>query len=69
MDGKIHHQKEKDKLREEYLESKGFTIIRFDNHEVLNKSEVFLETVEKLLLPSLPLGETERGFMRRVLIR
>jgi len=67
LDGSIHHtkvQKEKDKQREEYLRSEGFTILRLENYVVLHKPELIFQNIEKLLSPpspsrslSLPKGE------------
>jgi len=59
LDGSIHlskGQKEKDIVRDEYLKSAGFIIFRFKNHEVLNKPENFLKTIENLFLIPSPSG-------------
>jgi very-short-patch-repair endonuclease len=42
-------------VRNEYLKSEGFTIYRFENHEVLNKKEILLPTIEKIALSPLSL--------------
>ena len=40
-------QQEDDELREEYLEKRGYHIIRFTNEEVLYDIDNVLETIEK----------------------
>ena len=54
---------EKDKLRDEYLKSSGFVIFRFENYEVLNKQEILLKIIEKVVLFPLSLfpGRGARG--------
>lgn len=56
LDGGIHlekEQKEKDVIRDEYLESEGFTVLRIWNDVVLNKTEEFLKQIETIA-SSLP---------------
>ena len=48
VDGGYHsepRQQENDKLREEYLERMGYHIIRFNNEEVLYKTEKVIEQI------------------------
>ena len=50
VDGGYHpepRQQEADELREEYLEKRGYHIIRFTNEEVLYDIDNVLETIEK----------------------
>ncbi len=50
VDGGYHsepRQQEDDELREEYLEKRGYHIIRFTNEEVLYDIDNVLETIEK----------------------
>ena len=56
LDGGIHlekEQKEKDVIRDEYLKSEGFTVLRIWNDVVLNKTEEFLKQI-KTIASSLP---------------
>ena len=56
LDGGIHlekEQKEKDVIRNEYLKSEGFTVLRVWNNVVLNKTEEFLKQIEAIV-SSLP---------------
>lgn len=56
LDGGIHleiEQKEKDAVRDEYLKSEGFTVLRIWNDVVLNKTEEFLKQIETIA-SSLP---------------
>ena len=57
LDGRIHlekEQKEKDVIRDEYLKSEGFTVLRIWNDVVLEKTEEFLKKIETIVstLPS-----------------
>ena len=50
VDGKIHDtQKEADAKRTKVLESKGYTVIRFTNDEVLNHTQKVLNEIKKQL--------------------
>ena len=40
----------RDALRDEWLESRGFTILRFSNHEILTTSQSVLDTINRALL-------------------
>lgn len=56
LDGGIHiekEQKEKDVIRDEYLKSEGFIVLRIWNDVVLNKTEEFLKQIETVA-SSLP---------------
>ncbi len=51
FDGGIHlekEQKEKDVIRDEYLKSEGFTVLRIWNNVFLNKTEEFLKQIETI---------------------
>ncbi len=51
LDGGIHltiKQREKDKIRDEYLKSEGFKIYRFANRIALDNPEVILQTIKKI---------------------
>ena len=48
MDGEIHKSKQKDdKEREQFLNDKGFRIIRFQNEEVLNNIEMVINKIKE----------------------
>ena len=52
LDGGIHlekEQKEKDVIRDEYLKSEGFTVLRIWNDVVLEKTEEFLKQIETIV--------------------
>jgi 5-methyltetrahydrofolate--homocysteine methyltransferase len=66
--GKSHQNKNNDQLRTETLEEHGYTVIRFENHQVINETEKVLNKIVETLtnLPDvnnedvikvLPLGE------------
>ena len=68
VDGGQHAiQIEKDEARTIYLESKGFTVIRFWNHEVLTETEAVLERIFNQVSSDsphpvpLPTGARERS--------
>jgi very-short-patch-repair endonuclease len=59
IDGSIHEQTiEEDKLRQEFLESLGFRVLRFTNEEVLQNVQGVLNKV-KDILPHDPQSEIE----------
>jgi adenine-specific DNA-methyltransferase len=67
VDGGQHtSQAEQDEVRTAYLESKGYTVIRFWNHEVLTETEAVLERILKMIVSDsphpvpLPRGARER---------
>jgi very-short-patch-repair endonuclease len=50
IDGEIHNKKEvrkNDKVREELLEEKGYTIIRFKNEEVFANIDLVLQKIKE----------------------
>ena len=52
VDGEVHNLQDKiksDKVREHYIKSKGFTILRFNNREVMNN----LDGVTRTIMDSL----------------
>ena len=52
LDGGYHQMPEQqtsDEQRQEWLESKGFTVIRFTNEEVISDIDNVLETIEQYL--------------------
>ena len=57
IDGGQHSediQREKDRARDQWLESEGFTVLRFWDHEVLSNREGVLEVIRKACLATLP---------------
>nr|WP_298951297.1 endonuclease domain-containing protein [uncultured Nonlabens sp.] len=47
IDGDIHlNQKEEDRVRQDYLESQGFKVIRFTNDEVLKNLDTVIKTIK-----------------------
>jgi very-short-patch-repair endonuclease len=66
LDGGHHAvQKEEDRMRDEWLKSEGFEVLRFWNNEVLKNIEGVAEVIRKKLLTPhlgpLPQGERIRG--------
>jgi len=64
LDGGIHlekEQKEKDIIRDEYLKSEGFTVLRIWNDVVLNKTEEFLKQIETIASSSSPSFSSPHG--------
>ena len=62
--GQHHHQRPYDIERTKYLESMGYRVLRFWNHEILNELEGVLEQIRVTLneIPSpQPLSLRERG--------
>jgi isoleucyl-tRNA synthetase len=60
IDGEYHNeknQKEYDQVRTEYLNQKGFRVIRFTNNEILNDIEKTLETIKLALHQSHSEGD------------
>lgn len=56
VDGSQHGEPDKlkkDEQRTEWLESQGFSVIRFWNHEVLEDADTVVETIWKALQSSL----------------
>ena len=55
VDGGQHAvQIEKDEVRTTYLESKGFTVMRFWNHEVLTETKAVLDRIFNLISTDSP---------------
>lgn len=48
VDGPIHqYTQAEDKIRQKFLESLGFTVLRFTNVEVLNTTQAVVEAIER----------------------
>lgn len=56
VDGSLHEETvQYDRRRTAFLESKGFRVLRFWNHQILSESPVVMETIlVELLRPPLP---------------
>ncbi len=70
VDGGQHAtQIEKDQARTTYLESKGYTVVRFWNHEVLTQTEAVLERIYNLISSDsphpVPLPKGARGRIQK----
>jgi len=51
VDGKYHnHQKDYDKRREDFLCSAKMQVFRFNNDEVLKKTEMVLKALEEIVI-------------------
>lgn len=64
VDGSIHNlpeQIEHDKQRTEWLESKGFKVVRFSNQQVLNDTFTTIEAIHKALTPSFGAPPSRAG--------
>lgn len=63
VDGEIHqYTADEDSIRQEFLESLGFRVLRFSNEQVLREiDEVLRQISEKLTSPPTPLHRVERG--------
>lgn len=69
VDGKYHYtaeQQKQDQLRSERLQNMGFTIIRFDNNQILCEPDNVLQKI-KDTLQSLPLWGSREGADRSIL--
>ncbi|MEH1812318.1 MAG: DUF559 domain-containing protein [Nostoc sp.] len=52
LDGSIHaNQQVKDAIRENWLQSNHFTVIRFSNEQIFNDIELVLHTIAQALIP------------------
>lgn len=65
-DGGQHHDSAKDAVRDEWLRSQGFTVLRFWNNDILQNTEAVLEVILKEVAktapsPPAPLPQGERG--------
>jgi adenine-specific DNA methylase len=59
-EGDVHeHRKEKDEVRQRYLEALGYRVLRFSNERVLGDTEAVLQEIEGALTLPSPSG---RGF-------
>lgn len=59
IDGGQHNENTKDELRTQYLEEKGFQVIRFWNNEVLDNMEGVLTTLSLTLSRQRERGQKE----------
>jgi very-short-patch-repair endonuclease len=48
-DGSQHHNNANDLVRDEWLSSQGYTILRFWNNEILKETETVLEKISAVL--------------------
>ncbi len=55
VDGGQHAQSQEDKIRDQWLITQGFTILRFWNDEVLRNREGVLQKIVDRLIPTLTL--------------
>ena len=62
-DGGQHSQSESDVVRDEWLTSQGFKIMRFWNNDILSNTDAVLTAILDALAPSplTPLPQGERG--------
>ncbi|PSF14306.1 DNA (cytosine-5-)-methyltransferase [Marinobacter fuscus] len=44
-DGSQHHQSETDQVRDEWLRSRGYKVLRFWNHDILKQLDVVLSVI------------------------
>ncbi len=62
VDGGIHEtQREHDAAREAYLRERGYRVLRFHNHDVLENIEVVLERIWQAALTPNPSPASGRG--------
>lgn len=62
IDGRIHlKQKDYDKARQDIIESKGVTIVRVANMEILHEKRSILRTLEQLIESSSTPSPSGRG--------
>jgi very-short-patch-repair endonuclease len=60
VDGNIHeYTQAEDAIRQDYLESLGYTVLRFNNEQVLKQVGAVLTKIAESL--DAPLSEAERG--------
>ncbi|QLF93115.1 endonuclease domain-containing protein [Pseudomonas sp. ABC1] len=52
LDGGQHQQSEADKIRDRYLASRGYRVLRFWNHEALLETEAVLERIHQAVRPA-----------------
>jgi very-short-patch-repair endonuclease len=59
VDGPIHdYSQQEDQIRQEFLESLGFTVLRFTNLDVLNHTQTVIEAIDHKILQQLAKPET-----------
>ena len=65
IDGSVHSKRQNyDRIRQDIIESKGISVVRIRNHQILNNKGSILNTVRKAVvkhLPPLPLGEGDKA--------
>ncbi|HEU0186406.1 MAG TPA: succinate dehydrogenase assembly factor 2 [Gallionellaceae bacterium] len=62
LDGGQHAESESDRVRDDWLGSQGFTVLRFWNNEVFKQTEAVMEKIAQALTPSpQPLSHEGRG--------
>ena len=62
VDGGQHQDSQADRLRDSWLESQGFRVLRFWNHEVLSESVAVAERIASFCAPLSPaLSHKGRG--------
>ncbi len=62
LDGSQHLENmQKDLTRNKYLESEGFCVLRFWNHDVLHRTEQVLEEIRRALSVPSPQPSPEKG--------
>ena len=70
VDGGQHAQSENDQIRDQWLKSQGFEVLRFWNHDVLNNRQAVLEKIiDQLKSPSLTLPTRGRESLKNKLIQ
>jgi very-short-patch-repair endonuclease len=61
LDGGQHaDQPQRDRARTRYLEQRGYRVLRFWNHDVLEHTDAVLEAILECLCPSPPPSPLER---------
>ncbi|MEJ2694520.1 MAG: DUF559 domain-containing protein [Candidatus Thiodiazotropha sp.] len=60
-DGGQHNEKPTDKRRDAWLQAQGFYVLRFWNHDILNRTESVLATLFDILSPLSPNPSPARG--------
>jgi len=53
IDGSIHHKKEvkeNDIFREDLFKVNGYTVLRFNNHDVINNIDIVLEKIKSIVI-------------------
>ena len=60
-DGGQHNENPADKRRDAWLQAQGFHVLRFWNHDILNRTESVLSTIFNILTPLSPRGRGDGG--------